>query len=99
MYKYVLTLDAEEDITRIFEYGLYRFGIDQANKYYEMLFESFEKIAENPFLFPSASHVKHGFRRCVSGVDTIYYIVLNDRLVEINTIIGRQDFDIENLIR
>ena len=92
MYKYVLTLDAEEDIIRIFEYGVNLFGIDQAINYYDMFFECFEKIATNPYLFPSASHIKQGFRSCVSGVDTIYYVIVNDGLVEINTIIGRQDF-------
>ena len=36
MYKYYLSFEAEEDIIRIFEYGLGRFGLKQANKYYDM---------------------------------------------------------------
>lgn len=50
MYKYHLSYEAEEDVIRIFEYGLGKFGLQQANKYYEMLFECFNKIASNPFM-------------------------------------------------
>ena len=34
MYKYKLSYEAEEDIVRIFEYGLGRFGLMQTNKYH-----------------------------------------------------------------
>ena len=44
MYKYILTIEAEEDIVRIYEYGFVKFGSIQADKYYNMLFECFNKI-------------------------------------------------------
>jgi len=91
MYKYKLSLEAEEDIVRIFEYGLRRFGMLQATKYYDMMFECFNKIASNPFLFPVVLSYKNVERYCVCGVDTIYYNINNDS-IEIITIIGRQDF-------
>jgi toxin ParE1/3/4 len=91
MYKYKLSSEAEEDVVRIFEYGLSRFGLIQANKYYEMLFECFNKIASNPFLFPVVIRYKDVERYCVCGVDTIYYNIKDDE-IEIITIIGRQDY-------
>ncbi|NHN24686.1 type II toxin-antitoxin system RelE/ParE family toxin [Flavobacterium jejuense] len=91
MFNYKLSFEAEEDIIRIFEYGLGRFGLLQANKYYEMLFDCFSKIASNPFLFPVVSNYKNAERYCVCGVDTIYYNIKADT-IEIITIIGRQDF-------
>jgi toxin ParE1/3/4 len=91
MYSYRLNIQAEEDLTRIYEYGLGRFGLLQADKYYEMLFECFSKIASNPFLFPEAIRYKDGYRYCVCGVDTIFY-KLNINTVEIMAIIGRQHF-------
>jgi toxin ParE1/3/4 len=91
MYKYKLSFEAEEDIIRIFEYGLNRFGVLQATKYYNMMFECFNKIALNPFLFPVVSRYKNAERFCVCGVDTIYYNIKNDE-IEIITIIGRQDY-------
>jgi toxin ParE1/3/4 len=93
MYNYVLTIEAEEDIIRIYEYGFGQFGIIQADKYYEMLFDCFYKIALNPYLFPSAEHIKKDYRYCVCGVDTIYYKVSTPETIEIMTIIGRQDFN------
>ncbi len=92
MYKYVLTLDAEEDIVRIYEYVFGQFGITQADIYYDMIFDCFDRIAINPYLFPAADYLKKGYRYCVCGVDTIYYKIVNQDIVEIVTIIGRQDF-------
>lgn len=92
MNSYILTKDAEEDLDRIHEFGVYKFGMQQADKYYELLFESFEKIASNPYMFPTSVHLNKKYRYCVYKSDTIYYKILNDNLVEIITIIGRQDF-------
>ena len=91
MYKYHLSYEAEEDIVRIFEYGLGRFGLQQANKYYDMLFECFNKIASNPFMFPVVTKYKYVGSFCVCGVDTIYFNIKGVE-IEIITIIGRQDF-------
>ncbi len=78
-------------INRIFEYGLRQFGVLQAVKYYEMLFDCFTKITSNPFLFPEAIRYREGYRYCVCGVDTIFYKINSD-MVEIMAIIGRQNF-------
>ena len=91
MYNLHLTIDAEEDIERIYEYGLGRFGLQQANKYYDMLFECFDKIASNPFLFPVVINYEDVERYCVCGVNTIFYNV-DGYEIEIVTIVGRQDF-------
>jgi toxin ParE1/3/4 len=91
MYSYKLNIQAEEDLTRIYEYGIGRFGLLQADKYYDMLFECFSKIASNPFLFPEAIRFKDGYRYCVCGVDTIFYKI-NADIIEIMAIIGRQHF-------
>lgn len=91
MYSYKLNIQAEEDLTRIFEYGMGRFGLLQANKYYEMLFDCFTKITSNLFLFPEAIRYREGYRYCVCGVDTVFYKINSD-MVEIMAIIGRQNF-------
>ena len=91
MYRYKLSTEAEEDIVKIFEYGFYRFGLKQADKYYDELFECFNKIASNPYMFPEYVQHNVNYRYCVCGVDTIYYRVVNDE-VEIITIVGRQDY-------
>ena len=91
MFRYSLNVEAEEDLTRIFEYGISRFGIIQAYKYYDMIFDCFSKIASNPFLFPNAIQYREGYRYCVCGVDTIFYKINADE-IKVMAIIGRQDF-------
>jgi len=91
MFRYKLNIQAEDDLTRIFEYGLGRFGLFQANKYYDTLFDCFSKIASNPYLFPEAFRFRQGYRYCVCGVDTIFYKITADE-IEIMAIIGRQDY-------
>ena len=91
MFSYKLNIQAEEDLTRIFEYGLGRFGLLQANKYYDMLFDCFSKIASNPYLFPEGFRFRQGYRYCVCGVATIFYKI-NANEIEIMAIIGRQDY-------
>lgn len=92
MYSYVLTKDAEDDLERIHDYGVAKFGMLQADNYYAMFFECFDKITSNPYMFPSSDYLKKGYRYCVCGVDTIFYRIISDNLVEIVVIIGRQEY-------
>jgi len=90
MAKYRISNEAKEDLIRIHHYGVEKFGILQADKYFDTFFEYFEIIAQRPFSFESVDHIKKGYRRCVCGSDSIYYRI-NSNIVEIMAIIGRQD--------
>ena len=90
MAKYKLSNEAKDDLIRIHQYGVKKFGIAQADKYFESFFQYFDSIAERPFAFESVNYIKEGYRRCVCGVDSIYYRI-NDNIVEIMAIVGRQD--------
>ncbi|RED49019.1 type II toxin-antitoxin system RelE/ParE family toxin [Seonamhaeicola aphaedonensis] len=89
MAKYRLTNEAKNDLIRIHHFGVEKFGMTQADKYFESFFEYFDIISERPFSFESVDYIKKGYRRCVCGVDSIYYRI-NDNIVEIMTIVGRQ---------
>lgn len=92
MAKYRLSNEAKNDLIRIHHYGVQKFGMVQADKYFHSFFEYFDIIAQKPFSFESVDYIKKGYRRCVCGVDSIYYKV-NKNTVEIMAIIGRQDID------
>lgn len=92
MPKYRLSIEAENDLIRIHQYGVQRFGMRQADKYFNTFFDYFDAIAKQPFSFEAVDFIKPGYRRCVCGSDSIFYRVMND-VVEIMTIIGRQDLD------
>jgi len=52
----------------------------------------FKLIAENPQSFESVDFIKPGYRRCVCGVDSIFYKINGDG-IEIMAIFGRQDLN------
>ena len=62
----------------------------KADNYFESFFEYFEIISQRAFSFESVDYIKKDYRRCVCGIDSIYYKINND-IVEIMAIVGRQD--------
>lgn len=92
MANYRLSAEAKNDLIRIHQYGVINFGSAQADKYFELFFESFDIIAKRPFSFESVDYIKKDYRRCVCGVDSVYFKV-NENIVEIMAIVGRQDLN------
>ncbi|MGC1205718.1 MAG: type II toxin-antitoxin system RelE/ParE family toxin [Flavobacteriaceae bacterium] len=90
MADYKLSNLAKEDLIRIHRYGVEKFGTTQADKYFDSFFENFDIIARNPFSFESVDYIKTGYSRCVCGSDSIYYKI-NNNIVEIMVIVGKQD--------
>lgn len=90
MAKYRLSNVAKNDLIRIYLHGVRKFGKAQAEQYFDSFFEYFDIIAQSPYSFESVDYIKKGYRRCVCGSDSIYYKV-NDAVVEIMAIVGRQD--------
>ena len=92
MAKYRLSNEAKEDLIRIHHYGVEKFGMTQADRYFNSFFEYFDIIAQRPFSFESVDYIKNGYKRCVCGSDSIFYKI-NNGTVEIMAIIGRQDLN------
>ncbi|MFI8605165.1 type II toxin-antitoxin system RelE/ParE family toxin [Cellulophaga baltica] len=91
MTDYKLSNVAKEDLIRIHRYGVKKFGMAQADKYFDSFFEYFNIIAQSPYSFESVDFIKKGYKRCVCGSDSIYYKI-NENIVEIMAIVGKQDF-------
>jgi len=92
MAEFRISNTAREDLIRIHHYGVNKFGITQADKYFDSFFEYFDIIAQRPFSFESVDFIKKGYRRCVCGSDSIFFKV-NEDVVDIMAIVGRQDLD------
>lgn len=92
MSNYKLSNVAKEDLIRIHHYGVKKFGVTQADKYFDSFFKFFDIIAQRPFSFESVDYIKIGYRRCVCGSDSIYFKV-NNGIVEIMVIVGKQDLN------
>tara|TARA_R110001592_G_C12826671_1_gene719520 strand:- start:159 stop:431 length:273 start_codon:yes stop_codon:yes gene_type:complete len=87
MAKYKLSNVAKDDLIRIHHQGIKKFGVTQADKYFDSFFEYFDIIARRPFSFESVDFIKEGYRRCPCGADSIYYRLNND-IVEIMAILA-----------
>ncbi|MGA9637243.1 type II toxin-antitoxin system RelE/ParE family toxin [Flavobacterium sp.] len=92
MAKYRLSNEAKNDLIRIHHYGVEKFGMTQADKYFESFFEYFDIISQRPYSFESAEYIKKDYRRCVCGADSIYFKV-NEDIIDIMAIVGRQDLN------
>ena len=90
MTKYRLSNEAKKDLIRIHRYGVEKFGMAQADKYFDSFFTYFEIISQRPLSFESVDYIKKGYRRCVCGSDSIYYKI-NEGIVDIMAIVGGQD--------
>ncbi len=95
MAEYRLSNAAKEDLIRIHHFGVEKFGVTQADKYFDSFFDCFEIIAQKPFSFESVDYIKEGYRKCPCGSDTIYYRI-KDNMVEIMAVVGMQD--LKNLL-
>ena len=83
MAEFRISNTAREDLIRIHHFGVKKFGITQADKYFDSFFEYFEIIAQRPFSFESVDFIKKGYRRCVCGSDSIFYKVNELSLIHI----------------
>jgi len=92
MAPYRLTNEAVSDLIRIHHYGSTKFGVIQADKYFNNFYEYFELIAQRPLAFNSVDEISTDCRRCPCGADSIFYTYL-DGIVEIVAIVGSQDLD------
>ena len=92
MANYRLSNDAKTDLIKIHQFGVQKFGVRQAEKYFNDFFECFKIIAQRPNAFESVGYIRQGYRRCPCGTDSIYYRVVDD-MVEIMAIIGKQDLN------
>lgn len=96
MANYRISNTAKDDLIRIHHYGVEKFGIEQADKYFDSFFKYFEIISQRPYSFEVVDFIKVGYRRCVCGSDSIYFKI-NNKVIDIMIIVGRQE--IETLLR
>jgi len=63
MAEYRLSPAAERDLESIWKYTRIEWGLEQAERYIDLLTAAFEVLAESPKLAPACDHIRHGYRR------------------------------------
>ena len=90
MASYRLNEEADEDLDRLYEYGVLNFGLVQADRYYDELIQRFHELVETPCLWQAVDYIRAGYRRSVYGSYSIYYRIDGDN-IEIMRILGHED--------
>ena len=90
MARFRVNEKADQDIDRLFEFGIDHFGLESARAYVLGLNDRFQEIAEHPRRYPTIDHIRHGFRRSVFGGHTIYFREHNG-FIEIMRVLGREE--------
>ncbi|HRP89384.1 MAG TPA: type II toxin-antitoxin system RelE/ParE family toxin [Edaphocola sp.] len=95
MAKYVLTNEAVEDLTKIWDYTFDKWSEKQADKYYEILLENCQRIADDPNIGKNYKEVTDGLLGLKVNRHIIFYRKLNNRPIEIIRILHER-MDLKN---
>ena len=98
MGKYKLTTKAVDDLTQIWNYTLNKWSENQADKYYQMLLDNFNEVANNPDLGKNYSGVIENLLGFRAGRHIIFYREIEENEIEIIRILYEQ-MDLKNRIK
>jgi len=92
MAKYYLTNKAVEDLAEIWNYTFEEWSENQADKYYRLLLDSCQEIANNSNLGKKYDIIKDQLLGYKSNEHILFYRIISDNEVEIIRILhGRMD--------
>lgn len=75
MAEYRLTPAAERDLESIWTYTAGQWGVEQADRYIDVLTSAFSELADSPRTGPSCEHIRPGYRRWRVEQHMIYFRV------------------------
>lgn len=72
---YSITEAASNDIDEIWYYTARKWSLEQADRYYNLIYDEIEALALHPFKGADCSHLKKGYRRRKAGSHFIFYLI------------------------
>ncbi|WP_417886683.1 type II toxin-antitoxin system RelE/ParE family toxin [Zunongwangia sp.] len=88
---YILSKKSEEDIEAIYEFGLKKFGKEQALNYLIELRAHFELLLKNPEIGKQRHEIKDGLYSLPYASHIIFYRILKDHLRIVRVLHGSRD--------
>ena len=95
MAEYKLTNKAVEDLSRIWDYTFDKWSEKQADRYYDILLDSCQDIANNPDLGKNYQGITTDLFGLKSNRHIIFYRKLGDKPIEITRILHER-MDLQN---
>lgn len=87
MASYYLTNKAVDDLTNIWKYTLFKWSEKQADKYYGLLLDCFQEIAENPDLGKKYEGIISSLYGIHTNRHIVFYRIISSENIEITRII------------
>ncbi|MCY7311148.1 MAG: type II toxin-antitoxin system RelE/ParE family toxin [Bacteroidota bacterium] len=91
---FVISKKAVSDLEEIWLYAVEKWSVEQADRYYNLIFDEINYICKNSNAGKSMQHLRKGYRISKVKTHLNFYKVLND-MIEIIRILDER-MDIEN---
>jgi len=89
--EYRLTPAAELDLESIWTYTAEQWGVEQANRYTDLLVATFAELALSPDTAPACDYIRPGYRRRSVERHMIYFHMTNYGIAVVRILHDRMD--------
>jgi len=93
MGAYKLSKECEIDISEIYEYGIEKFGLNQAQEYLNGLHNLLQTLAENSAIGKDASEFYPSLKRFVYKSHMIFYLESESGIFIVRTLSQSMDYE------
>jgi toxin ParE1/3/4 len=90
---YKLSVKTEIDLAEMYEYGISRFGLLQAQTYFNAMHDIFQLLANNATLGRDASEFIFKLRRFSFKAHTIFYLTTENGIFIVRVLSQRVDYE------
>ena len=90
---YKLSNKTEIDLAEMYEFGIYKLGLPQAQQYFYGMHEAFNLLAENINLGRDASEFIADLKRFSFKAHTIFYLQTTSGIFILRVLSQRMDYD------
>jgi toxin ParE1/3/4 len=91
MAEYRLSPAAERDLEGIWKYTRAEWGVEQAERYTDLLTAAFQVLAESAKAAPACNHIREGYRRRSVERHMIYFRITDYGIAIIRILHGQMD--------
>jgi toxin ParE1/3/4 len=90
---FVISKKAVSDLEEIWLYTVEKWTVEQADRYYNLIFDEINYICKNINAGKSMEHVRKGYRASKVKSHFIFYRILNDTIEVIRILHERMDIE------
>lgn len=98
MAKIIFRQEAINDLTDIWNYTLYEWSVNQADKYYESIKFACKEISENPEIGEIYTEISQNLLGLKSGKHIVFYHIISENEVEVIRILHER-MDLKNRMK